>query len=162
MRVSGWRKAEGTMRRTHVRSALRAISIALLFSGAGFLQGCSKEAPPPQRPAPQVTVVTVKPQTIPAVPSFVAQTESSQQVDIVARVSGYLDKIAYQEGEVVKEGQVLFQIDPKPFKAQLDAARGELQAQEARHTTAAANLNRVKPLSAQKALPQSELDRAQG
>jgi membrane fusion protein (multidrug efflux system) len=125
--------------------------------------GCSKEAPPPQqRPAPQVTVVTVTPHTIPSVPTFVAQTESSQQVDIVARVSGYLDKIAYQEGDLVKEGQVLFQLDRKPFQAQLDAARGELQAQQARHTTAAANLNRVKPLSEQKALPQSDLDRAQG
>ena len=131
--------------------------------GLALGAGCSKEAPAPQqRPAPQVTVITVTPQTIPSVPSFVAQTESSQQVDIVARVSGYLDKIAYQEGEVVKEGQVLFQLDPKPFQAQLDAARGELQAQQARHTTATANLNRVKPLSEQKALPQSDLDRAQG
>ncbi len=65
-----------------------------------------------------------------------AQTESSQQVDIVARVSGFLDKIAYQEGELVKAGQVLFQLDPKPFQAQLQAARGELQSQQARLTTA--------------------------
>jgi membrane fusion protein (multidrug efflux system) len=134
-----------------------------LLSGVLVVAGCSKEAPPQQqRPAPQVTVVTVKPQTIPSVPSFVAQTESSQQVDIVARVSGYLDRIAYQEGDLVREGQLLFQLDPRPFKAQLDAARGELQAQQARHTTAAATLNRVKPLAEQKALPQSELDRAQG
>ena len=89
---------------------------------------------------PQVTVITVQPQNIPFTPNFVAQTESSRQVNIVARVSGYLDKIAYQEGEVVKEGQLLFQLDPKPFQAQLDAARGELQSQQARFTTAEANL----------------------
>jgi len=77
-------------------------------------------------------------------------------------VSGYLDRIAYQEGEVVKEGQLLFQLDPKPFQAQLGAARGELQAQQARFTTADANLKRVKPLTAQNALSQSDLDRAQG
>ena len=124
--------------------------------------GCSKEAPPPQRPVPQVTVVTVQPQNIPYVPSFVAQTESSRQVNIVARVSGYLDRIAYQEGEVVKEGQLLFQLDPKPFQAQLDAARGELQSQQARFTTAQANLGRVKPLAQQNALSQSDLDKAQG
>jgi membrane fusion protein (multidrug efflux system) len=124
--------------------------------------GCSKEAPPPQRPVPQVTVVTVQPQNIPYVPSFVAQTESSRQVNIVARVSGYLDRIAYQEGEVVKDGQLLFQLDPKPFQAQLDSARGELQAQQARFTTADANLKRVKPLTAQNALSQSDLDKAQG
>ena len=95
-----------------------------------------------------MTVVTVQPQDIPYAPNFVAQTESSRQVNIVARVSGFLDRIAYQEGEVVKEGQLLFQLDPKPFQAQLEAARGELQAQQARFTTAQANLGRVKPLAA--------------
>ena len=124
--------------------------------------GCSKEAPPPQRPAPEVTIVTVQPQNIPYTPNFVAQTESSRQVNIVARVSGFLDKIAYQEGEVVKEGQLLFQLDPKPFQAQLESARGELQSQQARFTTAQANLGRVKPLAQQNALSQSDLDKAQG
>src|SRR5215510_3012531 len=99
------------------------------FFAVVLLASCSKEAPRPERPPPQVSVITVAPKTIPEVPSFVAQTESSQQVDIVARVSGYLDKIAYQEGDIVKEGQVLFQLDPKPFQAQLEAARGELQSQ---------------------------------
>src|SRR5262245_7332234 len=123
---------------------------------------CSKEAPPPQRPVPEVSVITVKPQNISVTASFVAQTESSRQVNIVARVSGYLDKIAYQEGEVVKEGQLLFQLDPKPFRAQLEAARGELQSQQARFTTAQSNLSRVKPLAQQNALSQSDLDKAQG
>src|SRR5205814_6850752 len=86
---------------------------------------CSKEAPPPQKPAPQVSILTVAPQTIPYVMTFVAQTESSRQVDIVARISGYLDRIAYREGELVQEGQLLFELDPRPFQAQLDAAKGE-------------------------------------
>jgi membrane fusion protein (multidrug efflux system) len=127
-----------------------------------ILGACEKQAPPPQRPAPQVTVVTVAPKTIPFEMTFVAQTESSRQVNIVARVSGFLDKIAYQEGELVKAEQLLFQIDPKPFQAQLEAAQGELLAQQARHTTAAANLSRIKPLAEQNALPQSDLDKAQG
>src|SRR3954451_3177483 len=124
--------------------------------------GCTKETPPPQRPPPQVTVVTIAPQTIPQVLSFVAQTESSRQVDIVARVSGFLDRIAYREGELVKEGAVLFELDPKPFQAQLDAAKGELLAQRARFATAKANLDRVKPLAQQDALSRADLDRAQG
>ena len=136
---------------------------AIAVSLAAALAGCSKEAPlPQQRPAPVVSVVTVTPQTIPLTPIFVAQTESSRQVNIVARVSGYLDRIAYQEGDLVKDGQVLFQLDPKPFQAQLDAARGELQSQQARLTTAKANLGRVKPLAQQNALSQADLDRAQG
>ena len=129
---------------------------------AALAAGCSKEAPPPQRPVPEVTVVTVAPREVPYTMNFVAQTESSRQVDIVARVSGFLDRIAYQEGELVKEGQLLFQLDPKPFEAQLEAARGELQAQQARFTTAQANLGRVKPLAQQNALSQADLDKAQG
>ncbi|MDV6343905.1 efflux RND transporter periplasmic adaptor subunit [Nitrosomonas sp. Is37] len=106
--------------------------------------------------------MTVTPRNIPYTPNFVAQTESSRQVDIVARVSGFLDRIAYQEGELVKEGQLLFQLDQKPFKAELEAARGVLQAQQARFRTADANLKRVKPLTEQNALSQADLDRAQG
>lgn len=127
------------------------------------LAGCSQEAAAPAaRPAPQVTVLTVQGQDIPFTPSFVAQTESSRQVNIVARVSGFLDRIAYQEGELVKEGQLMFQLDPKPLQAQLEAARGALQSQQARYATALANLGRVKPLAEQNALSQSDLDRAQG
>jgi membrane fusion protein (multidrug efflux system) len=106
--------------------------------------------------------MTVTPLAIPYGVSFVAQTESSRQVDIVARVSGFLDRIAYKEGELVREGQLLFQLDPKPFQAQLEAAKGELLAQQARHTTAAANLSRVKPLAQQNALSQADLDKTQG
>jgi membrane fusion protein (multidrug efflux system) len=111
---------------------------------------------------PEVTAFTVAPKDVPYIQNFVAQTESSRQVNIVARVSGFLDRIAYREGELVKEGQLLFQLDPKPFQAQLGAARGELQSQQARFTTAQANLGRVKPLAQQNALSQADLDRAQG
>ena len=135
----------------------------VLLAASLTAAGCSKEAPPPpQRPAPQVTVVTVKPQSVPYIATFVAQTESSRQVDIVARVSGYLEKIAYREGELVKEGDVLFLIDRKPFQAQLDSSQGELKAQEARHSTAFATLNRIKPLTEMRAMSQADLDKAQG
>ncbi len=130
--------------------------------GAMAVAGCDKEKPAAPRAAPPVSVLTVETAAIPYVSTFVAQTESSRQVDIVARVSGFLDRIAYQEGEVVKEGQVLFQIDPKPFQAQLDAARGELQAQQARLSTATANLGRIKPLAEVNAVSRADLDRAQG
>ena len=119
---------------------------------AASIAGCSKEQAAAERPAPQVGVVAVTPATIPYIVSFVAQTESSRQVQVVARVSGFLDKIAYQEGDLVKEGQLLFQLDQKPFQAQLDAAQGELLAQKARFSTAKANLDRVKPLAEMDAL----------
>jgi len=147
----------------HVRP-LRACARNLLLVPccALLLAACEKEVPKPQRPAPEVTVITVTPKTIPFSSTFVAQTESSRQVDIVARVSGFLEKIAYQEGDMVKEGQVLFQVDPKPFQAQLAAAKAALAQQEARLQTARQNLARVKPLAAQNALSQKDLDDAVG
>jgi membrane fusion protein (multidrug efflux system) len=109
-----------------------------------------------------VSVITVTPQTIPFTPTFVAQTESSRQVNIVARVSGFLERIAYQEGEPVKQGQLLFQLDSKPFQAQLNAAKGELESQQARLATAQLNYGRVKPLAEQDALPLADLDKSKG
>ena len=140
--------------RGKVRGALALLAVAAA--------ACSKEAPPPAKAAPQVSVVTVAPQTVPYVMTFVAQTESSRQVDIVARVSGFLDRIAYEEGAVVREGQLLFQLDPKPFHAQLDAAKGELQSQRARYQTAKSNLDRIRPLAEQDAMSRADLDKAQG
>lgn len=135
--------------------------IGFIVAGAA-LGGCSKQTPQSEPPPPEVTVVTVEPQDIPYTPNFVAQTESSRRVNIVARVSSFLDQIAYREGGLVKEGQVLFQLDARPFQAQLNEARGELQSQQARYKTATATLGRVKPLAKENALSQSDLDNAQG
>ena len=93
---------------------------------------------------------------------YVAQTQSSQAVNIQARVSGFLDKRVYLEGSVVKAGQVLFQMDPKPFQAQVDAAQAAMQRNQAALEVAKANLARTKPLAQQNALSQKDLDDAQG
>jgi membrane fusion protein (multidrug efflux system) len=134
----------------------------LLLVLTGMLCGCEKEAPKVAPPVPEVGVVTVTPKTVPVTMSFVAQTESSHQVEVVARVSGFLEKIAYREGDVVKAGQVLFRMDQKPFKAQVAAARGELARAKAQLWTAKANLDRIKPLAELDAASQSDLDNATG
>jgi membrane fusion protein (multidrug efflux system) len=140
----------------------------LVWTCAGLVflavAGCGRNGPAPSA-APQAVpavVVTVAATDVPNVAEFVGETESSQEVEIRARVEGFLEKIAYREGALVQKGDVLFQMDRKPFEASLSAARAELQAQQARLSTAAANLKRVGPLAAEDALSQKDLDDAQG
>jgi membrane fusion protein, multidrug efflux system len=128
-----------------------------------LLAGCEKhEAVPQARPPAEVTVLKVVPRDVPVRYEYVGQTESSRQVQIRARVDGFLDRRVYTEGSLVKTGDVMFQQDPKPFQAELDAAKGALGQQQARLQTANDNLTRVRPLTAQKALSQKDLDDAVG
>jgi len=127
------------------------------------VSGCGRGSPaPPTRPTPEVTTVTVAPRDIPVVFEFVAQTQSSQAVNIQARVSGFLDKRVYTEGDVVKAGQVLFLMDPKPLQAQVDASQAALNNAQAALDVAKFNLDRTKPLAEQNAMSQKDLDDANG
>lgn len=134
--------------------------VSLAF--ATLISACGEEKSAPAKTAAEVTVIQVVTQETPSFVEFTAQTESSQLVEIRTRVSGFLDKRTYKEGGMVRQGQTLFQIDRKPFEAQLAAARGEFSAQQARHTVAQATLVRVKPLAEQNALSKKDLDDAVG
>lgn len=113
-------------------------------------------------PTPEVNAITVTPKTIPVNVSFVAQVESAHQVEIVARVNGFLDKILYTEGEVVQQGQDMFLMDQKPFIAQVEAARASLDNHKAQLWTAQANLDRIQPLAELDAASKSDRDNAIG
>ncbi|MGO9374155.1 MAG: efflux RND transporter periplasmic adaptor subunit [Syntrophobacteraceae bacterium] len=150
----------------HRRSFWRRIFFASLASFTLFAYcGCEKHeatrSEGGQRPV-EVTVVTVTPRDTPVSFEYVAQVQSSRQVNIQARVSGFLEKRVYTEGEIVKSGQTLFLMDRKPFQAQLDQAKAALAMQEAALEVARKNLARVKPLAAANALSQRELDDATG
>jgi len=114
------------------------------------------------QPIPEVSVMVTEPRDIPISSVFVGKTASSRRIEIRSRVEGFLEHRLYEEGTMVKEGQVLFQMDRKPFEAQLGAAKAELAQQQARLTNAEANLARVKPLAEQNAVAQKELDDAIG
>lgn len=137
------------------------IFILAMLMIAFHLAGCTEEKKA-AAPPPEVSVITIEPQTVPVTFEYVARTQSSHQVEIRARVSGFLDRRTYTEGAFVKERQVLFLMDKKPFQAQLNAMRGALAQQQARLQTARANLARVKPLAAQNAVSQKDLDDAIG
>lgn len=127
-----------------------------------WLSGCGhKETTTSEGPV-DVTISTVVARDVPAVFEYIAQVQSSRQVNITARVNGFLDKRVYTEGTIVKAGQVLFLMDKKPFQAQLDAAQAQLAKAKANLKVATANLKRVKPLAAADALSQKDLDNANG
>jgi membrane fusion protein (multidrug efflux system) len=133
----------------------------LLILTSLVLTSCSEpeQAAPP---TPEVSVIVTEPRDVPVFQEFVGKTVSSRRIEIRARVEGFLEQRLYEEGSMVEEGQVMFQMDRKPFKAQLDAAKAELAQQQARLTNAEANLARVKPLAEQNAVAQKELDDAIG
>ena len=144
---------------------LKAVLLACLVIAAGLavtvLSGCKKEqqavAPPPE-----VIVMDIAQKDVPVSFEYVAQTQSSRQVNIQARVSGFLDRRIYTEGSIVKAGQILFLMDKKPFQAQLNGAAAALARQKAAHETARLNLERTRPLTAQNALSKKDLDDATG
>ncbi|HKT94738.1 MAG TPA: efflux RND transporter periplasmic adaptor subunit [Paraburkholderia sp.] len=146
------------------RVAVRWYCLPLILVAVALtlFAGCKKASGPPALGAPEVTVMTVVAQDTPVELEFTAQTQSSREVEIRARVDGFLDRRMYTEGDKVRAGQTLFLMDPKPFQAALQTTRGELAQQQARLTVAQQNLARVKPLAAQQALSQKDLDDAIG
>jgi membrane fusion protein, multidrug efflux system len=159
MVMSASRIKNGNKRCACTRTWLRR-----LFTSAVLvvLAACHKEAAEIPRQAIDVTVMTVSERDTPVDFEFTAQTESSREVEIRARVDGFLDKRVYTEGQRVRAGQTLFLMDPKPFEAVLQSAKGQLAQQQARLTVTKANLARVVPLVAQNALSQKERDDAIG
>ncbi len=138
--------------------------VALIFCLCALTARAEKKEQPAGQvpPAPEVTVIKTVPRDTPVAIEFVGKTVSSRRVEIRSRVEGFLEKRLYTEGTMVKEGDVLFQMDQKPFQADLQAAKAELAQQQARFENAEANLKRVKPLAAKNAVSQKDLDDAIG
>jgi membrane fusion protein, multidrug efflux system len=152
-----------TLENAEARPTRAILSVLALGAAVLLSAGCGKEdKKAAERPPIEVTTVTIVARDVPVAPVYVAQTQSSQAVNIQARVSGFLDKRVYTEGSVVKAGQVLFEMDKKPFQAQVDGQTAALQRNQAALDVATANLARTKPLVQQNALSQKDLDDAQG
>jgi membrane fusion protein (multidrug efflux system) len=155
------------MKCTSLNGHLQRLSVGdvrLLLACATLVlfAGCQKAAPPPAAGPVEVTVITVQPRDTPVDFEFTAQTESSREVQIRARVDGFLDRRVYTEGQLVHAGQTLFLMDRKPFEAALQTAKGQLAQQQAKLYVTKANLARVIPLAKQNALSQKDLDDATG
>jgi membrane fusion protein, multidrug efflux system len=99
---------------------------AVLVAAIG-LNGCQREKAPPVAAAPpQVLVAKVEPRDVPIIEEWIGTLDGSANVDIRARVQGYIQEIAFKEGSAVKEGDLLLRIDPRPYEAALAQAKAEL------------------------------------
>jgi membrane fusion protein (multidrug efflux system) len=135
----------------------------MLLGCAGLAaSGCKPDAgsAPPAPPLPQVEVVTASRQTVPDEPEFIGQAEASRPVEIRSQVTGILKQVLFPEGREVKTGDKLYQIDPVPFEAAYQSAKARIAEAEARVVQARQNLARVKPLLAEQAVSQKDVDDA--
>jgi membrane fusion protein (multidrug efflux system) len=121
--------------------------------------GCrGSEAAPAAPPPPAVTVVAVAPETVPIASEWIATLDGYVNAQIRPQVSGYLIKRSYTEGLPVRKGQVLFEIDPRPFQVTLAQAEAQLALAQANLGRAERDVARDTPLAKERAIPQSQLD----
>lgn len=135
------------------------VSTVLLVAAAAVAAACSNgqaAAPPP--PPPQVQVITLKPERVALTSEWVATLDGYVNAQVRPQVQGYLIKRDYEEGAYVHRGQVLFEIDPRPFEATLAQARGHLAEMQAQLGKTQRDLQRDRPLAEQRAIAQSQLD----
>jgi RND family efflux transporter MFP subunit len=138
---------------------LRKLIVVVPAMFAALSAGCERRvvsAAPPQPPTVEVTSVVQK--DVPTEGEWVGTLEGYVNAQISPQVSGYLIGQDYQEGAFVQKGQLLFEIDPRPFQAVLDQAKGQLAQAEARMANAEINVKRDIPEAEAHAIPQSQLD----
>lgn len=148
-------------REESMRFSNTLLLMVILLSGI-VCSGCKQEVTPLSRQIAEVTTIVIQPTPILVTESFVAQVRSSHQVEIMARVSGFLEDIVYREGGLVTAGDTMFRLDPKPFQAQVDASLAEVEIRKAQLWIAQTNLDRTKPLADLDAASKSDLDHAIG
>jgi membrane fusion protein (multidrug efflux system) len=115
--------------------------------------GCKKKQEAASGP-PTVLVTTVTPRDVPIYTEWIGTLQGYVNADIRAQVTGYLLTQDYAEGSIVKKGDLLFQIDPRPFQASLDQAKGNLAQDEARQEEAQLDVQRYAPLAKDNAISQ--------
>ncbi len=140
--------------------ARHAAFLPVALSAALLLSACGEKAPPPKAGPPEVGVITVEAKDVTLIAEQVGQSAGFRETEVRSRVSGILQKRLYNEGQAVKEGQPLFQIDPEPFKASLDQAKGALRQQEAAFDRAKADRERIEPLFKENAVSRKDYDDA--
>ena len=142
---------------SHTRRCLQLSSILSVAIALAACKNTTASSAPPPSP-PQVSVETINPERVALTSEWIATLDGFVNAQIRPQVSGYLLSRNYGEGEVVRKGQVLFQIDPRPLEAVLAQARARLGEAQAQLGKSARDLERDKPLAEQRAIAQGQLD----
>jgi len=149
---------ESWLERRTIVAPLLLLPVLLVFLA---LAGCKEEKPPAPPPTlPEVVVQQVQVRDVPVEVEETGAMRGGEDVDIRARVAGFLLSINYREGTVIRKGQLMFVIDPKPFQAIVSRDRAQLQQAKALHERAVVQVNRLRPLVGQNAVAQADLDNA--
>jgi membrane fusion protein (multidrug efflux system) len=124
-------------------------AVLLLLVGLALIAGCSKPVQggggPPQFPPPDVSTAPVQQKDVPIYGEWVANLDGYTNAQIQPQVTGYLIRQDYKEGSEVRKGQILYEIDPRPFQAALDQANGQLAQAKANLQLAQINTNVIHP-----------------
>lgn len=131
-------------------------SLAFTIVAAGCSQTAAQQGPPPP---PRVTVAQVIERDVTEWDEFTGRLQAVDSVDIRPRVSGLVSAVRFEEGAIVQRGSLLFQIDPRPFQAEVDRLRAELARARATGQRADSELQRAERLRAENAISKEEHDR---
>jgi RND family efflux transporter MFP subunit len=123
-----------------------------------LLLGCEQSLPVAPPAVPKVTVSRPLQREVTDYEDFTGRTDAVTTVDIRARVTGYLIKVNFKDGDIVKEGDLLYEIDPRPFQAALDQAQGQVERLEANKKLLVVQVDRYTKLAAKGAGNQQDLD----
>ena len=146
-----WKRSViGRIQHAAAISACAAMSFALM--------GCEAQKAAPAPPPPDVVVTPVVQKDVPIYNEWVATLDGYDNAQIQPQVTGYIVAQTYREGSPVKKGQVLFEIDPRPFQAVLDQAKAQLAQAQAQLGKTKLDVDRDTPLAKERAIAQSQLD----
>jgi RND family efflux transporter MFP subunit len=143
---------------TKVSRRLSIPWMLLAFAVSLALVACQSEKAASQLPSPEVEVVGVVQQDVPIFQEWVATLDGYENAQIQPQVTGYLITQNYKEGSPVRKGQVLFEIDPRPFQALLDQSKAQLAQAQAQLGKTKLDVDRDTPLAKERAIAQSQLD----
>ena len=137
---------------------MRLTNSLMVLAFAGLAVGCGRNQEPAGPPPPAVTVVKAEGKEITEWDEYTGRLAAVDEVDVRAQVSGYLESIHFKDGQIVKKGDLLFVIDPRPYQAVLDRAAAQAKQAEAGLALADLNLKRTQELATKNAIASQELD----